>query len=100
VPTHVVLQAAMVAGIQPSLRIMTGAGGPIITGATTHWSYTAARLDVTLAAGTYFVEVSDAYDDAAGTYTFIYERIQALTTDRSGAAILPSLGGGWTSAGR
>jgi hypothetical protein len=100
VPTRVVVQAAMVSGIQPMLRLMSGAGGPAISGATAHWAYSTARLDLTLAPGTYFVEVSDLYDDAAGSYAFTYERVQALTTDGSGAAIVSSVHGEWTRADR
>jgi hypothetical protein len=70
-----------VTGIQPMLRLLPAVGTPAVTGLTVHWSYTAARLDLTLAAGTYFVEVGDAYDDAAGTYTFIYQPLRVSTTD-------------------
>jgi hypothetical protein len=79
---RVVLQATGAPGVlDPCLRVLTGAGGPAVTGGTT--CGVTARLDLTLAAGTYFVEVSDNFNNHSGPYTLLYEPVVA-----SSAAVL------------
>ena len=83
--TRVVLLASTTAVIQPALRLLAAAGNPPVTGTTVTWSYTTARLDLTLPPGIYFVEVSDAYDDQSGAYMFVYEPQPISTTQNGGA---------------
>jgi hypothetical protein len=74
--TRVVLQATRTdTTISPCLRLLTGASGPPVTGGTLLCGSTSARLDLTLDAGTYFVEVSDNFDDRTGGYTLLYQPI-------------------------
>jgi hypothetical protein len=72
-PTRVVLQATSGA-IDPCLRVLTGIGEPPVTGGTT-CGFPAARLDLLLAAGTYFVEVSDNGNNQLGAYTLLYQPV-------------------------
>jgi hypothetical protein len=72
---RVVLQATQTgipAAIDPCLRVLTGASGPPVTGGIT-CSFPAARLDLVLAAGTYFVEVSDNGNNQSGGYNLLYQ---------------------------
>jgi hypothetical protein len=56
--------------IDPCLRVLTGASTPPIPGGTLCASV-AARLDLVLMAGTYFVEVSDNLNNNTGGYTLL-----------------------------
>jgi hypothetical protein len=76
VPERMVLQATQTGtpgAIDPCLRVLTGASGPPVTGGT-NCGFPAARLDLVLAAGTYFVEVSDNGNNQAGGYTLLLQK--------------------------
>ncbi len=76
---RVVLQAAATGAggaIDPCLRVLTTAGTPVVPGGST-CGVPAARLDLVLAPGTYFVEVSDSGDNNTGGYTLLYEPIES-----------------------
>ncbi|HYR86524.1 MAG TPA: IPT/TIG domain-containing protein [Terriglobia bacterium] len=75
---RVVLQATQTGTpgpIDPCLRVLTGATGPPVTGGTI-CSYPAARLDLVLDPGIYFVEVSDNVNNQTGDYTLLYQPIR------------------------
>lgn len=72
-PTRVILQATS-QGIDPCVRVLTAAGEPPVANGTA-CGFPAARLDVTLGAGVYFVEVSDNGNTQTGSYTLIFEPV-------------------------
>ncbi len=76
-PTRVILQATSLA-IDPCVRLLTAAGDPPVTGGTA-CAFPAARLDLVLGAGTYFVETSDNGNTQSGDYTLLYEPVDTPT---------------------
>jgi len=73
---RVVLQATQTGTpgpIDPCLRVLTGAADPPVTGGTI-CGYPAARLDLVLDPGIYFVELSDNVNNQTGGYVLLYQR--------------------------
>jgi hypothetical protein len=75
-PTFAAFQAASTA-IQPCIRILDAGGAPVAGAPACNTS--ATRLDVNLAAGAYFAEISDNGNNNTGAYTVLYQPIVVTT---------------------
>ncbi len=96
-PARVLLQATKTAGspIQPCLDLRTAQGAPVAPAVCWNFTTGAARLDLDLAAGTYFAVVSDAGNNETGGYTVLLLPIQGgkpLTPDMPVTDTVDSLG--------
>ncbi len=69
------VQAAHSSGsVSPCVEILTSANGPAVSGGTA-CGFPAARVEVELAAGAYFVQVSSQFN-ATGGYNLFYQRLR------------------------
>jgi hypothetical protein len=79
--SRVVLQASTASATEPCVRLHTPADSPTLSGTTSNCAApTTARLNRVLAAGTYFVEVSDSGNNETGAYRLVYERVAPPAT--------------------
>jgi hypothetical protein len=86
-PTRVVVQSrGLTSGIEPCMEVYTGALATLAPNGSICVVSTVLRLDLTLAAGTYFVLVQDHSSSATGNYNLLLELIEGGTVLTPGAS--------------